>query len=196
MPDISSHACLCKYKTHTHSGAALIVSLLMLVIILLLGISATQITLQGERASRNDRDRQVAFQAAEAVLIDAEMDLMGSRHNHIFPKDSKVGFEAKCIESGDYMGLCQAARNGMRPLWETVDFMQEKPSVPYGKFTGKTFQTGTGLLPARAPRYIIEVLPFVKEGQTLDSTLYRITGIGFGMRPTTQVVLQSIYRKE
>ena len=52
-------------------GASLIVSLLMLVAVLVLGISAAQIALQGEKASRNDRDRQIAFQAAEAALMDA-----------------------------------------------------------------------------------------------------------------------------
>ena len=56
-------------------GATLLVTLLMLVVVLLLGIAAAQIALQGEKSSRNDRDRQIAFQAAEAALLDAEMDI-------------------------------------------------------------------------------------------------------------------------
>ncbi len=177
-------------------GASLIVSLLMLTVILLLGISAAQITLQSEQASRNDRDRQIAFQAAEAALIDAQMDLEGSRKKHIFPKNSRVGFTANCTDTGDYLGLCQASDPGQQPVWEKVNFLKETPSVPYGKFTGKVFQSGYGLLPARVPRYIIESLPYIKAGEELDSTIYRITSIGFGMRVTTQVVLQTIYRKE
>lgn len=179
-----------------HHGASLIVSLLMLTVILLLGISTTQITLQSEQASRNDRDRQIAFQAAEAALIDAQMDLEGSRKKHVFPKNARVGFSANCTTAGDYVGLCQAAPAGTQPVWEKVNFLKDAPSVPYGKFTGRIFQGGQGVLPARAPRYIIESLPYIKAGEDIDSTIYRITSIGFGMRITTQVVLQAIYRKE
>jgi type IV pilus assembly protein PilX len=177
-------------------GASLIVSLLMLTVILLLGISATQLTLQSEQASRNDRDRQIAFQAAEAALIDAQMDLEGSRKKHVFPKNSRVGFSANCTDSGDYLGLCKASDPGQQPVWEKIDFLKETPSVAYGKFTGRVFQGGRGLLPARMPRYIIESLSYIKAGEELNSTMYRITSIGFGMKTTTQVVLQTIYRKE
>jgi type IV pilus assembly protein PilX len=74
-------------------GAALIVSLLMLVAVMLLGVSAAHIALEGEKASRNDRDRQLAFQAAEAGLMDAEMDIENASgpasRSHIFTRDSK-----------------------------------------------------------------------------------------------------------
>ena len=59
-------------------------------------------------------------------------------------------------------------------------------------------QTGHGLLPARAARYIIELLRYLQPGQdagTANNYFYRITALGFGARETTQVVLQSYYRK-
>lgn len=177
-------------------GASLIIALLMLCVILLLGISAARLTMIGTQASRNDRDRQVAFQAAEAALVDAQMDLEGSRKKHVFPKDGKVGFASGCTQEGDYAGLCMATGTDAPPVWEQVDFLQDKPSVPYGRFTGRTFPYGSGPLPARLPRYIIEVLPYVRPGQAMESTIYRITAVGFGMRETTQVMLQAIYRKE
>ena len=58
--------------------------------------------------------------------------------------------------------------------------------------------TGGGSLPARAPRYIIELMPLVRAGEDASrraGNLYRITAIGFGARANTQVVLQSFYRK-
>lgn len=192
MPTLS----LLQVTLYRQYGASLIVSLLMLTVILLLGISATQITLQSEQVSRNDRDRQVAFQAAEAGLIDAQRDLEGARKNHLFPRNARGGVTANCIDSGDNLGLCQASDAGQLPVWQKIDFLKDTPSVPYGKFTGRIFPHGHGTLPARAPRYIIESLRYKKAGQELDSTMYRITSVGFGMRVTTQVMLQIIYIKE
>ena len=51
-------------------GAALIIALLMLIVLLMLGIGAMRISLQSEKMSRNQRDRQIAWQAAEAALLD------------------------------------------------------------------------------------------------------------------------------
>lgn len=59
-------------------------------------------------------------------------------------------------------------------------------------------QTGHAFLPAKAGRYIIELLRSMQPGQDAGMTqqyFYRITAIGFGTRETTQVVLQSYYRK-
>lgn len=190
-------------------GASLIVSLLMLVAVLLLGISAAQISMQGEKASRSDRDRQIALQAAEAALMDAELDIENSPsaahgRSAIFNKDSAQGFvEGKCGagESNQYLGLCKSIV-GVTPIWQTMDLTDATStmqSVPYGKFTDQVFQTGKGALPGRLPRYIIELMNFNQQGNSADSSgltyFYRVTAIGFGMRDTTQVVLQTFYRK-
>jgi type IV pilus assembly protein PilX len=191
------------------TGAALVVSLLMLIAILLLGISAAQIALQGEKASRNDRDRQIAFQAAEAALMDAEMDIENSTaaasRSKIFARDSKEGFVDGCGAGTDstYLGLCVHADDSASPVWKTVSFLDQSTnakSVPYGRFTGQIFETGKGSLPERKPRYIIELMAYNKAGEGAgqdDITyFYRVTAIGFGTRSTTQVVLQTFYRKD
>jgi type IV pilus assembly protein PilX len=191
-------------------GGALVVSLLMLVAVLLLGISAADIALQGEKASRNDRDRQVAFQSAEAALMDAELDIENSPGNDksrslIFARESKEGFSEGCGAgtANIYLGLCNRAPEGAPPVWQTVDFMDESSnarSVPYGRFTKQSFQAGKGSLPSRPPRYIIELMTYNREGEGTsieDMTyFYRVTAIGFGMRDGTQVVLQTFYRKD
>lgn len=63
---------------HQQRGFSLIVSLMMLIVIIILGVSASQMAVNEERGARNDRDRQIAFQAAEAALKDAEYEILGS----------------------------------------------------------------------------------------------------------------------
>ena len=189
-------------------GVSLVVSLLMLIVVMLLGLSATQIALQSEKASRNDRDRQIAFQAAEAALLDAEMDIDESpdpkrSRSAIFSRDNTFAFVEGCGQGEDnpFLGLCAQGTEGT-PSWLATDLLNRTSSagsVPYGKFTGQTFQVGEGSLPARLPRYIIEQIPYNAPGESAEQAtqayLYRVTGIGFGVRETTLVVLQSIYRK-
>lgn len=186
------------------------VSLLMLVAVLLLGISAAQIALQGEKSSRNDRDRQIAFQAAEAALMDAEMDIEKSpdttkSRSALFSENPILAnFATGCGtgESNTNLGLCATASPGAQPVWLLVDFTDADSTttktVPFGKFTGQILQTGKGSLPSKPPRYIIEAINYRAAGEdaSVQSTyFYRITAMGFGVRDTTQTVLQTFYRK-
>jgi type IV pilus assembly protein PilX len=186
------------------TGAALVVVLSILIVVLLLGASAAQMALQGEKAARGERDRHLAFQAAEAALMDAENDIEGRPgapgRSAMFAPDSALGFVDGCGIGSVDLGLCLPAPQGMAPTWQAVDLADAGGLhfVPYGRFTGATMQTGNGLLPARAARYIIELLRYLQPGQdagTANNYFYRITALGFGARETTQVVLQTYYRK-
>jgi type IV pilus assembly protein PilX len=190
---------------HKQLGASLVVTLLMLIAVLLLSASAAHIALQGEKASRNDRDRQVALQAAEAALMDAELDIEGASRSDLFHPNSMMGFEGPgCGASVDkFLGLCVRAQEGDAPLWKTVDLLDtsnDAKTVPYGLFTGQSFQTGNGSLPAKPPRYLIELVRYTKAGTAAEQEgttyFYLITAIGFGARDTTHVVLQTFYRKD
>jgi type IV pilus assembly protein PilX len=189
----------------------LIVALVMLIAVVLLGVSSAQIALQGEKASRNERDRQVAFQAAEAALLDAELDIENSpdalrSRSELFSKDSVLGFpgdgEAGCGSgaANRSLGLCRRAANGALPVWQAIDISDgssSAQSVPYGTFTGQIFPSGKGSLPARLSRYVIELMVYSQQGENAEkpSYFYRVTAIGFGARESTQVVLQTFYRK-
>ena len=192
-------------------GATLLITMLLLMIVLLLGVAAAQIALQGEKSSRNDRDHQIAFQAAEAALLDAEMDIQKSpdearSRSHLFSINGTAAFPAdddQICARGDLnisAGLCRY-EEGASAAWRHVDFMDAgahtASSVSYGRFTGQSFQSGAGLLPARLPRYIIELIPHRRAGASAEQAdyLYRITAVGFGVRETTQVALQTFYRK-
>ncbi len=77
-------------------GASLIMVMLILVVVSLLGVSAVQVSILGERSARNDRDYQIAFQAAEAALLDAEIDMNGPgtapRKDTIFISGNDLAF--------------------------------------------------------------------------------------------------------
>lgn len=193
-------------------GAALVVCLLMLSVILLLGIYSVQIALQEQKTARNEMDRQLAFQAAEVALSDAELDIEASPDSE---KSRSRLFSAQGVsglpEDGDFvcgsgissrfLGICKAAIEGVPPAWQGIDFLDSSSgtasSVPYGRFTGQPFPTGDGALSGTMPRYLIELIPDRTAGERADQLryVYRITAIGFGMHQKTQVVLQTLYRK-
>jgi len=68
------------------SGIALPVGLMLLLIVTIVGISSYRTTVQEERQSGNMRKREVAFQAAEAALRDAERrtGLITDIHQKVF----------------------------------------------------------------------------------------------------------------
>ncbi|MGD8589131.1 MAG: PilX N-terminal domain-containing pilus assembly protein, partial [Chromatiales bacterium] len=66
---------LLHYHTHglqLQQGSVLIVSLILLLVMTLLGLSAMQSSLMEETMAGNVKDRNLAFQAAEAALRDAD----------------------------------------------------------------------------------------------------------------------------
>lgn len=203
-------------KAHFHNGlaknknrgASLIVVMVLLVIIAGLGFSAVQISLMGERSARNDRDYQVAWQSAEAALMDAEFDIRGpnvsaSARMGSFAPNNVIDFAVNCGTSGVSKGLCMPSATG-KPVWLTVDFKDASSSAPtaqFGTYTGRTFAAGsTGLMPRLAPRYMIEAIK--DTGAHGDAAygaptkyVYRVTAMGFGPRDDIQAVVQMLFRK-
>lgn len=187
-------------------GFSLITTLILLVVVTVLGIGASQMVLLSERSTRFDRDQQIAFQAAEAALEDAEFDIRGpntsaSQRMLQFSAGSNLGFLDSC-GTGGLRGLCLPAADGQKPVWYAVDFTDETTNastVKFGDFTGRTFSTGvSGARPEIAPHYIVEIIPDATPGgsQSTKRFLYRVTAMGFGPRKETQAVLQMVFRKE
>jgi type IV pilus assembly protein PilX len=181
------------------------VVLILLVIVSILGLSAAQVALMGERGTRNDRDRQIAWQAAEAALMDAEFDMRGpgtASRKDIFRTGNSFEAITGCSNSGNSKGLCQTSKTD-KPVWVAVDFTtKNSPSAEFGDFTGRTFDAGSsGLKPARSPRYIIEALKDTEAfneatSQAPVKIVYRVTAMGFGPREDIQAVTQMVFRKE
>jgi Tfp pilus assembly protein PilX len=192
-------------RVRRNRGAALLTALFVLLALTIIAMSAAQMALNAEKSARVERDRHLAFQAAEAGLLDAERDIEGgadpsSARAALFADASALGFAEGCGEgsASPNLGLC--AHVALAPGWQAAGLADTAATAatPYGKFTGAVLPVGVGALPARAPRYVIELMPLVSAGEDAGQrtgNLYRITAIGFGARDSTHVVLQEFYRK-
>lgn len=204
-PEKRITGCVC--INSAQRGASLIMVMIVLTIVSLLGISAIQVSMMSERGARNDRDQMLAWQSAEAGLMDAENDLFGpgtsSRRATFTPDTNSLAFIDGCGTTGNSKGLCRLVTAG-KPSWLTVDFTNTSASAPttaYGTYTGRTFAAGgAGVQPAQAPRYIIEAIKDPGDTNALmckgDECKYvfRVTAMGFGPRADIQAVLQMTYR--
>ena len=188
-------------------GFSLVTTLILLVVVTVLGIGASQMVLLSERSTRFDRDQQIAFQAAEAALLEAEFDIRGPNTKVGNRMALFTGTDAQnvnFIEGCGSTGLCSGALVANKPVWYAVDFTDKSATAKtteFGQFTGRTFSTGqTGIRPEMLPRYIIEAIPDQTPGQRVTGgdkkILYRVTAMGFGPRKETQAVVQMIFRKE
>ena len=185
--------------------------MLILIIVSVIGVGGMQIAMMGERGARNDRDMQVALQAAEAALIDAEDDIFtpgGSTRRSIFsPTVNVTAFADDCGGGGNNVGLCNPTTSG-KPVWLTVDFTDTTKTTGLGQFTGRSLTNAnpsnpsssslpSGVQPFQAPRYIIEWIPDPLNASVTTPTpsyVYRVTAMGFGPRRDIQAVVQMIYR--
>ena len=189
------------------SGFSLITTLILLIVVTVLGLAASRIVLMSEKTSRFDRDTQIAFQAAEAALVDAEIDIQGEKNaagNYVISGARMAQFNSidktpstfpVGCGTGTQRGMCQPTTNA-KPVWYNVDFTDESANAKtakFGEFTNRKFDYGSkGIRPEIAPRYIID---YIEDPASAGKLLYRITAMGFGPRKETQVVLQVVFRK-
>ncbi len=187
----------------SQSGAVLLVSLIMLLLLTLIGVTGMQTAGLEEKMAGNMRDRNIAFQAAEAALRDAERDIRGERISTATkhkdydqttqqPFDGLSGFLVDCGKSTTDItddGLCIG--DPAKKPWGTESDMTGAPSVEYGKFTGAT-ALGGGL--SAQPRYLIEVFKKNVSGDNSCKFYHRITARAQGMRDSTVVLLQEVVR--
>ncbi|MGP4843816.1 pilus assembly PilX family protein [Marinobacter sp. 1Y8] len=158
-------------------GSALLVSLIMLLLLSLIAVAGMKSTIMQERMSSNLRDRDLAFQAAEAALRSAEQWL---RVNPL------TGF-------GSTTGLYDVNASGV-PDW------QSDPKATNGSIVAATNLGGV----AAQPRYYIErINTFYPAGTETEAgvsvppvVFFRITALGYGGSQETTVMLNSVYRTE
>lgn len=198
-------------------GASLLMVMLILVVVSMLGIGAAQISLMGERSARNDRDMQIAWQASEAALVDAEFDILGTGPTGMTQGRPEVfGSEGQapnltlfsisdqgCGTTGSAVGLClmldeaQAADRRSRNLpidkWVTADFENSgnnADTTAYGAFTGQTFPFGSGVRPAAVPRYMVELRRddrFTRDKSILTEAKYLYRVTAMGFGPKLDI---------
>lgn len=171
-------------------GISLVIVMIFLVILSVLGITAMQSSTLGSRVARNEADRTLAFQAAEAALRDGELDIKNLKADNTTCVAASAGCRIENISRGNgfdtvcTLGLCDS-RAFTTPVWEETllpsRWTTTGISVAYGTYTAAAALPVVG----QQPRYILEYFPLG------DSVIYRITAVGFGANTTTQVMLQS-----
>jgi type IV pilus assembly protein PilX len=183
-------------------GFSLLMILLLTAVLALLALGAMNSSIVQERMAGNARDRQVALQAAEAALRDAEAEIEANA-------DAASGFtdgcgNGLCIPPSDTASGAQSA-----PRWQSIQWATQTRA--YGSQTGAPPLLGPDNQPlATPPRYFIERLPTLPPPSGTSACMgggclnhpaekaraYRITVRASGVRATTVVMLQSVYVKQ
>ena len=163
------------------SGIVLITGLIFIVILTLIVLALLQTGTLEERMVSNARNRQVALQAAEAVLRDAEATLFPTAlprfGSPIDPFDVSAFAAAGCNS-----GFC-GPPSGSDPNWRTVAWST------YGRLGSATL-SGVG----SQPRYIVEYLgpSGGQAGGICPRLLFRLTARGSG-RDAAEVFVETMF---
>jgi type IV pilus assembly protein PilX len=150
-------------------GASLVVALIFLVILAMLGVTVAGVAGLEERGASNTRDRELALQAAEAALHDAETQLADTA----FRDAIKTAFVPTRANDAAFWEQC--FDNAMEPC-KTGGTREPKT---------KMVTAGDGAIYAQ-PRYVIERKP--KNGTT---DIFLVTARAVGGSKDAIVVLQS-----
>ncbi len=191
-------------------GISLVVVLSIMSIIMVIGAIVARVAVVNERSSRNDRELQIAFQAAEAALADAERDIfiagVTGRPCSFSPAGSP-NFIPGCNTGATLAGLCATATpTATAPVHRSVDFTVTgtgQTSVRFGEFTGQTMVVGQGGTSVQLPRYIIEQVrlpPIDGFGGAVGvdpnrEFAFLVTAVGFGYSTVVQARLQALIRQ-
>lgn len=179
-------------KLHKSSGSVLIISMLLLLVLTILGVTALDTTVMEERMSSNTRQRNLAHQAAETALKDAEQWLTNAAGNVVF--QSHISKFAGSDELYDSTIAARALD------WDVNDTSAWSTANSEAVTTLSSFPNDASIIPG-APRYIIEYVGRVGD-PPLDFTTpdkrdfaFRVIAIGWGPDKTTKVVLSSTFSK-
>jgi type IV pilus assembly protein PilX len=171
-------------------GAVLFVALILLVILSLLAVSAARMQTTEERMARNEGNRQLSAQAAEAGLRFAESQISTGIIN---PTTCATNANGQYVLSPAGSIVTAQQVNGV--AWSGA----AAPNVlPYAG-------PALGAIPANAqnPKIVVESLPAVclpgdpcnQQGYAGQGTAqYRITSYAQGGDASSYTILQSIYR--
>jgi len=172
-------------RFHRQSGSVLIISLIVMLVLTILGVSGMKSSVLEEKMAGNMRDSQLAFQAAEATLREAEQyieDNIVSTAN--FDTDGSDGLYDK---SQQHLGNTIS--------WDAAD------SLEYSDFS-------TGYAINTPPRYVIQHLASQQNNvDTLNMDnygqgtgagrieMFLITARATGSSGNSVVMLQTTYGK-
>jgi type IV pilus assembly protein PilX len=181
------------YLNYTkQKGVVLVLGMLILFVLTLIGLTGMRMTTFEEKMAGNVKDKNTAFQAAEAALMAAESNI-----------------ETNIITTGNFDtdgtdGLYDDSNEEIWNLvdWEGTDSGNDNEVITYSAF-GSTYNVNT------SPKYVVEHYASVVEevdalnldnygsgtgaGQT---EMFRITARGTGQNDNARVILQETFGKK
>ncbi len=175
---------------HSQRGVVLIIGLIMVLLMAIIGVSAIRGSNMQEVMVGNMKDRNQAFQAAEAGLRVGESQMQTSGDTLVF--ENKDGLFTNQNLAGSLLGSVSLWGED---IWKTHAVSIGKSKLDLG-------------LP-KQPDYVVERLEVGASGASASgdaieyganveeagpSVLYRITSRGFGASESSVVILQSTYR--
>ena len=166
-----------------HRGAVLIVALIMLLVLTILGVAALQGANMEERMAGNMRDRNLAFQSAEAALVDAESFVQSLVTTGNF--DGTGGLLGDTDAEPDYFAGATWSSANSREATTTVPGVAAPPRYII-KFVSVVDNDRTGALNQKR---------YGKRASVGDVSMFRITARGVGGSANSQVILQTHYGK-
>lgn len=166
-------------------GVVMFVALILLLILSLLGVTASRMQTVEERMARNDNNRQIGAQAAEAALRAAEVGLIRGD-----PGFSNIG-----VDPGTYQPNFSTGNTPLIGMnWSSTTASMPYPGPPLTS------------LPAvsQTPRIVVEqMITTAVSGDDISGValtsptpvnVYRVTAQGVGADGTSTSTLQSIVR--
>lgn len=180
-------------NTQKQRGVVLIMSMVILFAMTLIGITSMNTTSLEDRISSNSRDRQIAFQAAEAALRQGERNTV-DKTDDAFDEASK--YDTSCTDGLCY---CGTKSDGCVTYW-TDDLPAPISDVAWNdSTTHRTYSSALAGVSTPA-KYIIEFMGYICPGTVActpaagDPKMFRVTALATGRTNGSKVMLQSTFR--
>lgn len=165
-------------------GVVLVITLILLLVLTLVGLAATTSTSLEEKMTANQRDMQVAFQAAEAALRDGENQVQN-------------------VNPGDFNNTGGMFSQSTSTITD-FDTYATTSSSAWTDSNSVSYVTTLDPAPASQPRYFIVLTSATAQssGQSLASDQPAVSNIvfdiyarGVGLSGNSVVILQSSYAR-
>jgi type IV pilus assembly protein PilX len=179
-------------RVASQRGMSLFPAMVFLLVLTMLGVAALGSSAMQERMAGNAKDMNIAFQAAEAGLRDAENDI-----------DANIT-QATVFTSACTNGLCTPPSEWASPSSTDISKLIDWSNAGLTRMYGAN--TGAAAFPSVAaqPVYVIELvskLPPSAGGSVgigiapanTGGRVYRVTVLATGARAESRAILQSAY---
>jgi type IV pilus assembly protein PilX len=188
-------------------GSIIIISLIMMLLLTIVGLTGVRISNLEERMSGNFRDHELAFQSAEAALVEAEAYIENT--SFISGNFQAACTGSQCFTNPCSTGLCfngsfpttgspaSSCTAGLTNPWEDWSLWADGS----GQYKTATALTGT----SSVAKYIIEFRCFMVKDDTNNAPnvnilaewafSFRVTALAQGATADSLVMLQTTYKK-